>query len=250
MANDVSYAKQSNKTIRTWRKRMLLPASSLGASFFAWQRRARNASDWRWTARDHGKGTDGGRSAVSPVVSFLCAHIERDVWVRGSVATAKRGKTPVCLCLIVLKRARDLRADYQVYQCKSEATSQFLLTIRRLPLYFEVKQFASLSSVSCWINSSPCLSSCISLGRSFSFSYTWPALSSIISLSLVISCWSLSDYVLRKQSNECQYKERRLWCQVKKQLFFPVRQHACFYDTVEQSEHPLTTLLQHCCEIL
>ena len=180
----------------------------------------------------------------------LRAHRKRDVWVRGSVATAKRGKTPVCLCLIVLKRARDLRADYQVYQCKSEATSQFLLTIRRLPLYFEVKQFASLSSVSCWINSSPGLSSCISLGWSFSLSYTCPALSSIISLSLVISCWSLSDYVLRKQSNECQYKERRLWCQVKKQLFFPVRQHACFYDTVEQSEHPLTTLLQHCCEIL
>ena len=30
-------------------------ASSSGASFFAWQRRARNASDWWWTARDHGK---------------------------------------------------------------------------------------------------------------------------------------------------------------------------------------------------
>ena len=28
------------------------------------------ASDWWWTARDHGKGTDGRRSAVSPVVSF------------------------------------------------------------------------------------------------------------------------------------------------------------------------------------
>ena len=172
----------------------------------------------------------------------LRAHRKRDVWVRGSVATAKRGKTPVCLCLIVLKRARDLRADYQVYQCKSEATSQFLLTIRRLPLYFEVKQFASLSSVSCWINSSPGLSSCIFPGWSFSLSYTWPALSSIISLSLVISCWSLSDYVLRKQSNECQYKERRLPCQLKKQLFFIVHQHECFYDTV------LTTLLQHCCE--
>ena len=250
MANDVSYAKQSNETIRTWSKRMLLPASSSGASFFAWQRPARNASDWWWTARDHGKGTDGGRSAVSPVVSFLCAHIERETSGYEAVLLPQSAGKRVCLCLIVLKRARDLRADYQVYQCKSEATSQFLLTIRRLPLYFEVKQFASLSSVSCWINSSPGLSSCISLGWSFSLSYTCPALSSIISLSLVISCWSLSDYVLREQSNECQYKERRLPCQVKKQLFFPVRQHACFYDTVEQSEHPLTTLLQHCCEIL
>ena len=107
------------------------------------------------------------KSPITPVVSSppsFARTRKRDVWVRGSVATAKRGKTPVCLCLIVLKRARDLRADYQVYQCKSEATSQFLLTIRRLPLYFEVKQFASLSSVSCWINSSPGLSSCISLG--------------------------------------------------------------------------------------
>ena len=28
------------------------------------------ASDWWWAARDHGKGTDGRPSAVSPVVSF------------------------------------------------------------------------------------------------------------------------------------------------------------------------------------
>ena len=154
---------------------------------------------------------------LSPFRLPLRAHRKRDVWVRGSAATAKRAKT--------------------------EPTSQFLLTIKRLPLYFEVKQFASLSSVSCWINSSPGLSRCISLEWSFSLSYTWPALSSIISLSLVISCWSLSDYVLRKQSNECQYKERRPPCQLKKQLFFIVHQHACFYDTVEQSEHPLTTLL-------
>ena len=49
---------------------MTTEASSSGASFLAWQRRARNASNWWWTARDHGKGTDGGRSAVSPVVSF------------------------------------------------------------------------------------------------------------------------------------------------------------------------------------
>ena len=44
-------------------------ASSSGASFFAWQRRARNASDWWWTAWDHGKGL---------LPAFLCAHIERE----------------------------------------------------------------------------------------------------------------------------------------------------------------------------
>ena len=47
-----------------------LPASSSGASFFAWQRRARNASDWWWTARDHGMRAH--------------FHQKRDVWVRGS----------------------------------------------------------------------------------------------------------------------------------------------------------------------
>ena len=36
-----------------------ITASSSGAWFFAWQRRARNASDWWWTARDHGKVIDG-----------------------------------------------------------------------------------------------------------------------------------------------------------------------------------------------
>ena len=40
------------------------PASSSGASFFAWQRRARNASDRWWTARDHGKGANGRRSRL------------------------------------------------------------------------------------------------------------------------------------------------------------------------------------------
>ena len=42
-------------------------ASSSGASFFAWQRRARNASDWWWTARDHGKGTDGRSPSRLPL---------------------------------------------------------------------------------------------------------------------------------------------------------------------------------------
>ena len=41
-----------------------MAASSSSASFFAW--RARNASDWWWTARDHGKGL---------LPAFLCAHI-------------------------------------------------------------------------------------------------------------------------------------------------------------------------------
>ena len=50
----------------------IVPASSSGASFFAWQRRARNTSDWWWTARDYGKGTDGGRSACQILCRFLC----------------------------------------------------------------------------------------------------------------------------------------------------------------------------------
>ena len=61
-------------------------ASSSGASFFAWQRRARNASDWWWTARDHGKGTDSWRSASRPLSpSRAHFHQKRDVWVRGRV---------------------------------------------------------------------------------------------------------------------------------------------------------------------
>ena len=51
-------------------KKMEDPKTEDHLPFFAWQRRARNASDCWWTARDHGKLTDGGRSAVSPVVSF------------------------------------------------------------------------------------------------------------------------------------------------------------------------------------
>ena len=50
----------------------IVPASFSGASFFAWQRRARNTSDWWWTARDYGKGTDGGRSACQILCRFLC----------------------------------------------------------------------------------------------------------------------------------------------------------------------------------
>ena len=37
---------------------------------FSHGRGERETSDWWWTARDHGKGTDGRRSDVSPVVSF------------------------------------------------------------------------------------------------------------------------------------------------------------------------------------
>ena len=59
-------------------------SSSSGASFFAWRRRARNASDWWWTARNDGKGTDGGRSPLSPSRPPLRAHRKRDVWVWGS----------------------------------------------------------------------------------------------------------------------------------------------------------------------
>ena len=66
-------------------RRPCLTASSSGAWFFAWQRRARNASDCWWTARDHGKGTDVRRSSLSPSRLPLRAHFhrKRDVWVLG-----------------------------------------------------------------------------------------------------------------------------------------------------------------------
>ena len=50
-------------------------ASSSGASFFAWQRRARN----EWLVMNR-------KGCLLP--AFLCAHIERDVWVRGSSGLA------------------------------------------------------------------------------------------------------------------------------------------------------------------
>ena len=53
-----SYGEKVLKSNRIRKNTVGAPASSSGASFFAWQRRARNASDWWWTARDHGKGTD------------------------------------------------------------------------------------------------------------------------------------------------------------------------------------------------
>ena len=57
---------------------------------FSHGRGERETSDWWYTARDHGKGTD------SPVVSFppSFAHIERDVWVRG------RGRGKVVCCQV------------------------------------------------------------------------------------------------------------------------------------------------------
>ena len=62
-------------------------ASSSGASFFAWQRRARN----EWLVI-HRKGPWEGyrrqakrRLARCLLPAFLCAHIERDVWVRGRI---------------------------------------------------------------------------------------------------------------------------------------------------------------------
>ena len=70
---------------------LLLPASSSGASFFAWQRRARN----EWLVI-HRKGPWEGyrrqakrRLARCLLPAFLCAHIERDVWVRGSPTTIR-----------------------------------------------------------------------------------------------------------------------------------------------------------------
>ena len=48
----------------------VLPQPPPQALRFSHGRGERETSDWWYTARDHGKGTDGRRSAVSPVVSF------------------------------------------------------------------------------------------------------------------------------------------------------------------------------------
>ena len=52
---------------------------------FSHGRGGRETSDWWWTARDHGKGTDGRWSPLSPSRLPLRAqfHQKRDVWVRG-----------------------------------------------------------------------------------------------------------------------------------------------------------------------
>ena len=56
-------------------------ASSSGASFFAWQRRARN----EWLVMNRKGPWEGYRRLAHCLLpAFLCAHIERDVWVRGS----------------------------------------------------------------------------------------------------------------------------------------------------------------------
>ena len=46
-------------------------------------------SDWWWTARNHGKGTEGRRSPLFPSRLPLRAHFhqKRDVWVRGRTHT-------------------------------------------------------------------------------------------------------------------------------------------------------------------
>ena len=56
----------------------------------------RETSDWWWAARDHGKGTVGRRSPLSPSRLSLRAHFhqKRDVWVRGSEYTMFRS----CIC--------------------------------------------------------------------------------------------------------------------------------------------------------
>ena len=77
-------SKRCQHASHIWLQHSPRSASSSGASFF----RKVEASDWWWTARDHGKGTDGRRCAVSPIVSFPPSFArtflsrERDVWVR------------------------------------------------------------------------------------------------------------------------------------------------------------------------
>ena len=49
---------------------------------FSHGRGERETSDWWWTARDHGKGTDGRSPSRLPLGAHF--HQKRDVWVRGS----------------------------------------------------------------------------------------------------------------------------------------------------------------------
>ena len=78
-------------------------------------------SDWWWTARNHGKGTEGRRSPLSPSRLHLRAHFhqKRDVWVRGRTHTKLytlircfSGKTcpnlvPRVLSYLTLRRERE-----------------------------------------------------------------------------------------------------------------------------------------------
>ena len=88
------------------RARIWEAASSSGASFFAGQRRARNASDWWWTARDHGKGTDGGRSVVSFPPPFARTSKERRLGTRQFERPAREWCSPVCGIPLVYTRCR------------------------------------------------------------------------------------------------------------------------------------------------
>ena len=85
---------------------------------FSHGRGERETSDWWWTARDHGKGTDGLARCLLP--AFLCAHIEErrlgtrqykscDVWwLFSNVQTDSRWRSlisvvaVISLCSIVL----------------------------------------------------------------------------------------------------------------------------------------------------
>ena len=65
------------------------PASSSGASFFAWQRRARN----EWLVMNHKGPWEGYKQRAKPLSPSrlpLRAHFhqKRDVWVRGSTKTS------------------------------------------------------------------------------------------------------------------------------------------------------------------
>ena len=84
-----------------------LPASSSGASFFAWERLARN--EWLVVNR---KGPWEGyrRHPLSPSRLPLRAHFhqKRDVWVRGS-------NPPVCWCTLPVMQTGTFYQSFTVY---------------------------------------------------------------------------------------------------------------------------------------
>ena len=71
---------------------------------FSQGRGERETSDWWWTARDHGKGTDDRRSRLARCLlsAFHYAlFLKRDVWVRGSSQLV--GGEPVGYLTIVVE---------------------------------------------------------------------------------------------------------------------------------------------------
>ena len=88
---------------------------------FSHGRGERETSDWWWTTRDHGKGTNGRRSPLSPSRLPLRGHFhqKRDVWVRG------RERSSVRKCEKMIFDSFSTRSLLRFFFCCYENSSQF-----------------------------------------------------------------------------------------------------------------------------